>query len=354
SVPRSLTIYEIRTTPACRQAGKTNTDTGFVAVTITVNFVMDIVFFGSDNFAVTPLKALLGSSDQVLCVVTQPDKQKGRGLATAPTAVKSAAKSAGIEVYQPADINSAEAIDFLKKFNADLFIVAAYGQILSQDVLSLPRLFCLNIHASLLPKYRGASCINRAIIDGERASGVTIIKMAPRLDAGPVIAQKSIEIEPGDTSISLEEKLSGLAVTLLLETLKAIKNDNYSLTPQDEAKVTFAPKLKKIDGLIDWKMPAERIHNLIRGCLGWPGAFTYYRGKSVKIFQAHPESSNRKCQAKPGEVLEAGSQGIVVAAGSGALVIEELQLEAKKRMSAADFLAGNKIVVGEILGPAEK
>ena len=310
---------------------------------------MDIVFFGSDNFAVLPLEAIIRSEHKVLSVVTQPDKQKGRGLVAAPTAVKVAAKCAGIEVYQPADINSAEAVDFLKKINADLFVIAAYGQILSQDVLSLPRLFCLNIHASLLPEYRGASCVNRAIIDGERASGVTIIKMTPQLDAGPVIAQIKVEIEPGDTSISLEEKLSGLAVTLLLETLKAIKNKDYSLASQDEAKVTFAPKLKKCDGLINWEMPAERIHNLIRGCLGWPGAFTYYRGKSVKVFQARAE---RKCahQAKPGEVLEAGSQGIVVATGSGALVIEELQLEAKKRMSAADFLAGNKIVAGEILG----
>ena len=310
---------------------------------------MNIIFFGSDNFAVLPLEAIIRSEHKVLGVVTQPDKKKGRGLAAASTAVKVAALAAGILVYQPDDINSTEAVDFLKKINTDLFVVAAYGQILSQEVLSLPRLFCLNIHASLLPKYRGASCINRAIIDGERTGGVTVIKMTPQLDAGPVIAQKSVEIDPADTSISLEEKLSGLAVTLLLETLKAIKNNNYSLAPQDESMVTFAPKLKKCDGLIDWKMPAERIHNLIRGCLGWPGAFTYYRGKSIKVFKARPE---RKCahQAKPGEVLEAGSQGIVAAAGSGALVIEELQLEAKKRMSAADFLAGNRILAGEILG----
>ena len=309
---------------------------------------MDIIFFGSDNFAVLPLQAILRSEHKVLCVVTQPDKQKGRGLAAAPTAVKVSAKSAGIKVYQPADINSAEAVDFLKKLNADFFIVAAYGQILALDVLSLPRQFCLNVHASLLPKYRGASCINRAIIDGECASGVTIIKMTPRLDAGPIIAQKSVEIEPGDTSISLEEKLSGLAVTLLLETLKAIKNKDYNLAPQDEIKATFAPKLKKTDGRINWEMPAERIHNLIRGCLGWPGAFTYYRGKIIKVYQARvsPGGGLAGASLVPGKVLKAAKEGITVATGNGLLVIEELQMEGKRRMTAADFITGNKIPEG--------
>lgn len=311
---------------------------------------MNIVFFGSDNFAVQPLLALLASGHRILSVVTQPDKRKGRGLKlTGETAVKEAALSAGIKVYQPEDINSPDALEFLKSQSADLFVVVAYGQILSQQVLDIPRYLSINAHASLLPKYRGASPISRAIICGETQTGISIIKMTPVLDAGPVMLQKVIPISAEDSNLTLEGRLRHLAAEVLVEAIGSIKSGSYKLTPQDKTRITVAPKLKKKDGLINWQQDAFTIHNLIRGSLGWPGAFTYSRGKSVKVFRAHPLPGyvhNRR----PGEVLEAGKQGITVASGSGALVIEELQLEGKLRMSAANFISGCKIGPGEMLG----
>jgi len=315
---------------------------------------MNIIFFGSSQFAVPSLKALLTTVHKVSCVVTQPDRKKGRGLHFEGTAIKAAAEESGLEIYQPYKINTGDAIKFLKDLKPDLFIVISYGQILSQEVLAIPKIFCINIHASLLPKCRGAAPINWAIVNGEKDTGITIIKMTEEMDAGPIILQKIININDSDTVVTLQDKLSKVAAELLIDSFRAIENNDYKLTPQDEKKVTFAPKLKKEDGLIYWNKPAYDICNLIRGVYAWPGAFTYYKGKSLKIFTArvglaHGVSGYPGIRVS-GEVLNVSKQGITVATGKDNLIIEELQVEGKRRMLVEEFIAGHRIQAGEILG----
>lgn len=308
---------------------------------------MKIVFFGSSQFGLPALKAIVENNYEVICVVTQPDRQKGRGLKFLPTPVKQIAKELGLLVYQPEKINTVEAIKFLKDLNADLFVVIAYGQILLDEILNIPKIFSLNVHASLLPKYRGAAPINWAIINGDKTTGITIIKMTKKMDAGPIILQKSLEILEDDTAITLEERLSFLSSELLITVLDAIKKDNYKLIPQDESKVSFAPRLKKEDGLIDWNKSAVQINNLIRGCTGWPGAFTYYKGKLLKIYKANVVESKDFNYRLPGQILKVDKEGIVVATQEGDLVITELQLEGKRRMKVEEFILGHKISIGD-------
>jgi len=313
---------------------------------------MNIVFFGSSNFAVAPLKALLAlaSTYKVSCVVTQPDKQKGRGLHFAGPIIKTVALESGLEIYQPDNVNNADSVKFLNGLNPDLFIVIAYGQILSQKILDIPKIIAINLHASLLPKLRGASPINWAIINGEKITGITAIKMTDRMDAGPIILQKEINIYDDDTALTLEDKLSDLAGTALLTAVSSVEANNYNLTPQDLKNASFAPKLKKKDGLIDWGKAAPEVHNLIRGCLGWPGAFTYYNGKLLKIYKAEISSKvNEFASYKAGEIVNISREGIIVAAGVGNLIIEELQLEGKRRMKVEEFISGHKIRIGEKL-----
>lgn len=312
---------------------------------------MKIIFFGSSHFAVPGLKALVEKGCKVLCVVTQPDRKKGRGLHLEGTPVKQAALALGLKIYQPRQINGPEAIKFLNPLAADLFIVISYGQILSQEVLDIPKIFSVNAHASLLPKYRGAAPINWALINGEKTTGVTIMKMVRKMDAGPLVAQEKISVAKDDTFLTLEGKLSKAAAPLLLSALDKIKNNGYALTPQEEEKATLAPKLKKEDGLIDWRSPAEKIHNLIRGCLGWPGAFTYHKGRLLKIFRAEVVSlSDYSLSHAPGKIIKADKHGIIVAAAEGDLMIRQLQTEGKRMMEASDFIAGHKVCVGETLG----
>ncbi len=310
---------------------------------------MNIIFFGSSQFAVPPLKALLDTKHKVSCVVTQPDRQRDRGFHLGTTAVKVTAKKYGLKIYQPEQINTAEAVKFLKNLRPDLFIVVAYGQILSEEILNIPKVFSINLHASLLPRYRGAAPINWAVINGENSTGVTIIKMVKKMDAGPIIAQEAIDIDRDDTSIILEDKLSALGAKLLINSLKYIEDNNYKLKLQDENKVTFSPKLKKEDGLINWKDSAEDIYNLIRGCLSWPGAFTYYKGKLVKIYKAGISPlADRQLNRPAGEIIDISKTGIVVATGKDNLIIEELQLEGKRKMRVDEFIAGHKINIGDI------
>ncbi|MBI3991408.1 MAG: methionyl-tRNA formyltransferase [Candidatus Omnitrophica bacterium] len=310
---------------------------------------MNIVFFGSSEFAVSSLKALLASSHKVACVVTQPDKQKGRGLHFTGTAIKAIALDAGINVYQPWDVNDSGSEKFLKGLNPDAFVVIAYGQILKQRILDIPKIFSMNLHASLLPSYRGAAPINWALIKGERVTGVTVIKMTEKMDAGPILLQKELEIDNDDTAITLEDKLSGLAAQLLLDALLSIERKNYKLNLQNEAGITFAPKLKKEDGRIDWNMPAQNIHNLVGGCINWPGAFTYYKGKLLKIYKAKASpKSESSVHFLSGEILGVSKEGIAVATGNDTLIIEELQIESKRRMLAEEFILGHKIHAGDV------
>jgi methionyl-tRNA formyltransferase len=315
---------------------------------------MKIVFFGSAHFAVPALQALIKSRHEVVCVVTQPDKKRGRHLHLSGTDVKGTALSAGLKIFQPENIKARASADFLKKMDADLFVIVAYGQIFSQEVLDIPKIMPINIHASLLPRYRGAAPINWAVINADKKTGVSIMYVDLKMDSGPVILQKEIRIEENDTSVSLEEKLRNLGAKLLMEALEIIDNRNYRLIEQDEDKVMLAPKLKKEDGLIDWDSPASSIHNQVRGVLPWPGAFTFFRGKMLKVFETArlPVFPNHK--PFPGEVIRADKNGIVVACGRGFLNIRELQLEAGRRMPAQNFIIGHKLKVGDNFGRVEK
>ena len=314
---------------------------------------MNIVFFGSSNFAVPSLKALITSGRKVSCVVTQPDRQKGRGLSLGSTEIKRVALEFGLRLYQPQKVNTPEATEFLKDLSPDLFVVIAYGQILAPEILKIPKILPLNVHGSLLPKYRGAAPINWAIIKGEKTTGISIIKMVREMDAGPIIFQEEADINEDDTAITLEGKLSRLAQGLLPGVIKNIELKNYKLITQDEGKVSFASRLKKEDGLIPWGKSAQDIYNLIRGCLGWPGAFTYYQGKLLKIYRAKvspcPQDSGPDVSVSPGEIIKVSKEGMVVAAGRDNLIIEELQIEGKRRMKVEEFITGHKISIGEKL-----
>ncbi len=275
-------------------------------------------------------------------------------MALACTEVKKIAQVHKLRIYQPESINSQESAEFLKRLNPDVFIVVAFGQILNRDILAIPKILCLNLHASLLPKYRGAAPIRWAIIKGETRTGLTVIKMAQELDAGQIILQKKINIQDSDDAFSLEEKLSHLGSDLVLQALDLIQADRYSLIIQDEREATLAPKLKKEDGLIHWDKSARDIFNLIRGCAGWPGAFSYYRGKILKIHKASlflsaciPDNS---LLGVCGRILQMDKLGIVIATGEGNLLIEELQIEGRRRMSAAEFISGYRVSIGEDFG----
>ena len=315
---------------------------------------MNIVFLGSATFAIPTLSNLLSSSHKVICVVTQPDRLKGRGLALSSTEVKKIAKVNKLKIYQPENINDRESEEFLRGLNPDIFIVVAFGQILSQNILAIPKILCLNLHASLLPKYRGAAPINWALIRGETQTGISIIKMSKKLDAGPIIMQRGADIKDNDDAQTLEVKLSNLGADSMLEALDLIESGKYNLIIQDESKASFAPKLKKGDGLICWDKPSREIFNLIRGCFGWPGAFTYYHGKIMKIHKANLDSPGclpvSSLAGSPGEILMTSKEGITVATSIGNLLIKELQIEGKKKATAQEFVSGYRISVGEMLG----
>lgn len=302
---------------------------------------MKIIFFGSSDFSVPILEELTGAEEVVL-VVTQPDRRKGRALKMAPTAVKLKAEELGIEAFQPAKVNSKESIEFLKKFNADLFIVASFGQIMSKTLLSLPKLYCLNVHASLLPKYRGAAPINWAIANGEKETGVTIMRMNEKMDEGEIALEEALPISEKDDAIELTKKLSIKGSRLLLGAIKLAKDNNIEFKAQDSSAATYAPKLKKEDGLIDWTKGADEIYNKIRAFQPWPGCFTHLDKKILKIWKAAPITDYGDTNIEPGVILEVNKKSILVKTGRGALKIEELQLEGSRRISAEEFIIGHK------------
>lgn len=309
---------------------------------------MKIVFFGTSEFAIPSLRALLASKREVVSVVTRPDSRKGRSLKLSPSPVKVYASGKSIPVYQPADVSSPESDVYLTGLKADLFVVISFGQILKESILNIPKIFAVNVHGSLLPKYRGAAPVNRAIIDGERSTGVTIIRMNAGLDEGDIILKESLEIGRDDTGITLGEKLSELGASALMKAIGLIeaKGGGLPLTKQNPLLATYAAKLKKSDGLIDWKEPAVRIHNKVRGFLPWPGAYTHYEGKVLKILKTELTSGEFP-GGVPGEVAAASaSGGIVVNTGSGAVSIKYLQPEGKREMDSGSFLLGHRIKKG--------
>jgi len=310
---------------------------------------MRIVFFGSSEFALRSLTELVGAGFRPLCVVTQPDKSKARGLALAGTIIKDESLRRGLEVFQPEDINSGVSAAFLKGLKPDLFVVVAYGQMLSEAVLAIPVIMPVNLHPSLLPNYRGAAPLNWAIIKGETSTGVSVVKMTERMDAGPVLRSKAADILKEDDAVSLGDRLSGLGADLLIEAVREIERGNLSGIPQNEEDATFAPLLKKEDGRINWNNSADSIRNLVRGCAGWPGTFTYFRGRLLKIKEAEikEDDSPADIPASPGRIIAMIPEGLEISCGKGRLLIKRLQPESKREMTAEEFINGYKPLAGE-------
>lgn len=303
---------------------------------------------GTPEFAVPSLSALIGAGYEVAAVVTQPDRPSGRGKVLTPPPVKTAAEAAGIPVLQPSKIRTEEFYSGLSSYSPDLICVTAYGRILPKSILDLPLYGCVNVHASLLPKYRGAAPINWAIVRGESVTGITTMLMDEGMDTGGMLLRREVAIEDDDTGETLSRKLSIVGGDLLAETLALLEEGRLRPEKQDESLATYAPIIKKEDGLIDWSKPARDIRNLVRGMLPWPGAYTFVGGKMLKIFMAAVSEG----EGRPGEVIKSGGGVLRVAAGDGALDIVELQIEGGKRLEAAAFLAGRKIAEGAILGSA--
>lgn len=310
---------------------------------------MKIIFFGSAHFGEPSLRALAAAGFSVPLVVTQQDKPKNRGLHCEPTRIKSVARELGIEVYQPADINTGDAVAFLGSFAADIFVVIAYGQILSASVLALPRLKPLNVHASLLPSYRGAAPINWCIARGETMTGNTLIEMNEKMDAGPIVSQSEIPIVSVDTAVTVEEKLSADAAGLLIAGIRSIEDGTAVRIPQDTGKVSIAPKLKKEHGRIKWDRPSYVTVNQARAMQPWPGVFTSYKGKYLKVFELSAENSNtQEVTLKAGTIAGCDRNGILVRTADGFVRIRVVQPEGKRCMPVVDFLAGHGMRAGDI------
>ena len=309
---------------------------------------MKIVFMGTPDFAVGALEALVEAGHEVAAVVTQPDKPKGRGKEMQKTPVKECALKHNIEVFQPVKIKTPEAVEVLKGYGADLFVVAAFGQILSKEILDMPKFGCVNIHASLLPKYRGAAPIQWAILDGEKETGVTIMQMNEGLDTGDMLTKVIVPIENTDTGESLFDKLADAGAKLLIETIPQIEAGTLTPEPQDDTLSTYAKMIKKEMGLIDWKKEAVVLERLVRGMNSWPSAYTYFHGKTLKVWEASVESGEGNLA--PGVVVEVTKNSIKVQTGKDLLVLKQIQLEGKKRMDVGAFLLGYKVEEGTVLG----
>ena len=308
---------------------------------------MKIVFMGTPDFAAGALEALIKAGHEITAVVTQPDKPKGRSGQLQFPPVKECANKYNIPVMQPKRIKTPEAIEELKKYEADVFVVAAFGQILSQEILDMPKYGSLNIHASLLPKYRGASPIQSVILEGEAETGITIMQMDSGIDTGDMLYTLSIGIEPKDTFETLHDKLMLLGGEAIVEALELLEEGTLVPQKQDESQSTHVKMISKEMGNIDFKKSAAEIDRLVRGLNPWPSAFTFYKGKQMKIWDV--DVLTGEANALPGMVTEVTKNEIKVACGQGTVAIKELQLEGKKRMSAHDFLLGVKVVPGDAL-----
>jgi methionyl-tRNA formyltransferase len=301
---------------------------------------MRIVFIGTGEIGVPTLRALLNSEHEVVAVVTQPDKRVGREQRIEPPPIKKEVTKTRIPILQPARIKDQQATEEIRDFAPDVIVVVAYGQILPRDVLEIPRLACLNLHASLLPRWRGAAPIQAAIAAGDCETGITAMYMDEGLDTGDILLQRSVEILPNDTGGSLHDRLAQIAPEALLKSLRLLSAGNAPRIPQDNARATYAPKLKREHGLIDWSESAEAIERKIRAYDPWPGAFMKVDRQNLKVFSASVVDLN----GQPGEVLRS-DEDLIVATGRGALSLAEVQLEGKRRMSAAEFLRGHRALI---------
>ncbi len=309
---------------------------------------MKVVYMGTPDFAVGALESIIKAGHEVVLVVTQPDKPKGRGKEMQMTPVKKCAVEHNIPVFQPVKIKDAEAVEYLKTFEADIFVVAAFGQILSSEILHMPKYGCVNIHASLLPMYRGAAPIQAVIIHKEKETGVTIMQMDEGLDTGDMLMKEIIPIEANETGETLHDKLSELGAEMIVKALTAIEEGNVTPVPQGDGETCYASMLKKEMGCIDWRKSADDIEHLVRGLYPWPGTYTFLNGKMMKICAV--ALSDVPANGAPGEVSMVTKDSLFVNTGEGTLEIKELQPEGKKRMTVHDFLLGNKLEKGICFG----
>ena len=309
---------------------------------------MKIIFMGTPDFSVGTLEALVEAGHDVVLAVTQPDKPKGRGKEMQFTPVKECAMKYNIPVYQPRRVREAECIEELRKYEADIMVVVAFGQILPKEILEMTKYGCVNVHASLLPKYRGAAPIQWSIIDGEEVTGVTTMQMNEGLDTGDMLLIVEIPIEEKETGGSLHDKLAEAGAKLCVETLKGLEAGNITPIPQGETTTSYAKMLDKQLGNIDWSKSGVEIERLIRGLSPWPSAYTNWNDKVMKIWDAECVPVNN--DATPGEIVEVKKDSFLVQTGSGALEVRELQIPGKKRMDAGAFLRGYQVKEGEMLG----
>ena len=307
-----------------------------------------IVFMGTPTFASIILEGLFEDGWNVVGAVTQPDRPRGRGRKISTPPVSQVAQAHGILVLQPKKIKDGVFLEDLADLRPDMMVVAAYGRILPRDVLSLPPLGCYNVHASLLPAYRGPAPVRWAIINGEETTGITIFRMDEGIDTGDFLVADSLEIGPNETAGMLTERLARLAARIITPALRDIVEGTARFASQEHDKATVVPILKKGDGRIDWSLSAESIRNRIRGLDPWPGAFTFWRGKRLRLWEA--EAKDTGSAGKPGEVLSVDDEGVNVRAGGGTLRLKSVQLEGGRRLGVEEFLRGHKMTPGENLG----
>ena len=333
---------------------------------------MRLVFLGTPAFAVPSLEKLVAAGRQVLAAITQPDRPRGRGQREAPPPVKEAALRLGVPVHQPERVRRPEAVELLRSLAPDVMVVVGYGQIIPQAIIDIAPLGIVNVHSSLLPKYRGAAPVQWAIANGETRTGITTMRIDAGLDTGDILLAKETEIGPEETAIELNARLAGMGADLLLETLEGLESARIVGREQDSAQATYAPLLKKEDGLVDWSQPAASIHNRVRGLQPWPGAYTTFRGQTLHIWRARIISPAPLSYVRGSEMAEPGPGGapsesgrsetglapgslpclkpLTVTCGLGVLELVEVQLEGRRRMSAADFANGHRLTELDTLG----
>jgi methionyl-tRNA formyltransferase len=306
-----------------------------------------IIFMGTPRFALPSLQILIDRSEQIAAVVAQPDRPAGRGQHIALPPIKELALKHNLPVLQPVKVRDAPFIAQIKELSPDLIVVVAFGQILPRSLLDIPPYGCVNVHASLLPFYRGAAPINWVLLNGETETGVTLMLLDEGMDTGDMLLQEKLSIVPEDTVVTLHDRLAQNGARLLGKALDELGSAGWTSIPQDHAKATYAPLLKKEDGLIQWQKSAREIHNQIRGMNPWPGCFTYFNGKLLKVFAV--EVGEQQAKETPGSIIEISGSGITVATGTDSLILKEIQLEGKKRLSVEEFVKGKAIKAGDIL-----
>lgn len=308
-----------------------------------------VVYFGTPTFAVPTLRALLGSGHQVVALVSQPDRPSGRGQHVAPTATKQVALEAGVPILQPLKLRDEAFLSTIASYDSDLGVVAAYGRILPDALLKIPRLGMINVHGSLLPKYRGAAPVHRAVIAGDEVTGITIMRVVAALDAGPMLADASRPIGPDDTSVDVERDLAEIGARALIEVVNQLSRGPVVETPQDDRLATYAPKLEKSESPIDWERPGHEIHNRVRGLQPWPMASTTMHGVRCLIHRTHLTDQNSDAPA--GTIVDASGDVLSVATGDRRILrILSVQPEGRRVMTAREFLNGRQLVPGMLLG----